>query len=46
MNGRLEHVLQFRSHSAGYGWVVMGFLWAVNLLIPLAAVSLGVMLPP
>ena len=46
MNGRLEHVLQFRSRSAGYGWVVMGFLWAVNLLIPLAAVSLGVMLPP
>ena len=24
----------------------MGFLWAVNLLIPLAAVSLGIMLPP
>ena len=46
MNGALEQIIQFRSRSAGYGWVVMGVLWAVNLLIPLAAVSLGVMLPP
>ncbi|MDE2860813.1 MAG: MFS transporter [Chloroflexota bacterium] len=46
MNGTLAQVIQFRTRSEGYGWVVMGFLWAVNLLIPLAAVSLGVMLPP
>ena len=46
MNGTLAQVIQFRTRSAGYGWVVMGFLWAVNLLIPLAAVSLGIMLPP
>ena len=46
MNGTLAQVIQFRTGSAGYGWVVMGFLWAVNLLIPLAAVSLGIMLPP
>ena len=46
MNGTLAQVIQFRTRSTGYGWVVMGFLWAVNLLIPLAAVSLGIMLPP
>ncbi len=46
MNGTIAQVIHFRSRSEGYGWVVMGFLWAVNLLIPLAAVSLGVMLPP
>ncbi|MQF48635.1 MFS transporter [SAR202 cluster bacterium AC-647-N09_OGT_505m] len=34
-----------RTNSLNYGWFVMGFLWSLNLVVPLAAVSLGVMLP-
>ena len=28
-----------------YRWVVMGFLWSLNLVIPITAMSIGVMLP-
>ncbi len=28
-----------------YRWVVMGFLWSLNLVIPMTAMSIGVMLP-
>ena len=36
---------EVRTNSSNYGWFVMGFLWCLNLVVPLAAVSLGVMLP-
>jgi len=31
--------------SPGYRWVVIGFLWSLNLIIPMTAMSIGVMLP-
>ena len=45
MNGASEQAQEVSTHPANYGWIVMGFLWGLNLVVPLAAVSLGVMLP-
>lgn len=45
MNRAPGQTLEAKAHSPGYGWVVMGFYWGLNLVIPLAAVSIGVMLP-
>jgi len=45
VNGDSEQVQTVRGNSTNYGWYVMGFIWGLNLVVPLAAVSLGVMLP-
>ena len=45
MNGSSEQAQDIESRSPNYGWTVMGFLWGLNLVVPLAAISLGVMLP-
>ena len=45
MNGASEQATPIKTGSIKYGWVVMGFLWSLNMVVPLAAVSLGVMLP-
>ena len=45
MNKASEQALEVETNSTNYGWYVMGFLWGLNLMVPLAVVSLGVMLP-
>ncbi len=43
MNKASEQALEVETNSTNYGWYVMGFLWGLNLMVPLAVVSLGVM---
>ncbi|PZC49775.1 MAG: putative arabinose efflux permease, MFS family [Chloroflexi bacterium] len=40
-----EETLQAKACSNNYGWVVMALLWGLNLVIPIASISIGVMLP-
>jgi predicted MFS family arabinose efflux permease len=40
-----EETLQAKAYSINYGWVVMALLWCLNLVIPMASISIGVMLP-
>lgn len=45
MDAVSEQTPDIESNAPNYGWLVMGFLWGLNLVVPLAAVSLGIMLP-
>ncbi|MBI4281946.1 MAG: MFS transporter [Chloroflexi bacterium] len=45
MNRSPGQTLEARTYPPNYGWVVMGSLWGIDLAIPIAAISIGVMLP-